>query len=309
MARADVEHIRATFSGVSERHACGLALIAVSSCRYLTRKPAGDAGLREQLTQLAQQHPRYGYRRLWVLVRRGGEAANHKRVHRLYREAGLILRRKKRRHLMRQKAVFAKVQASNEEWALDFATDALASHRHLRILSVVDVFTRECLALEPDTSLGSVRVIRVLEQIIAERGAPQRIRTDNGPEFTSRCFIAWCLDRRIELVHIRPGKPVENAYVESFHGRLREECLQVSWFRNLFDARRQIETWRRHYNTDRPHSSLGYRTPLEFAALSRAAGQCSAGVGQGISNADPLPHTPIPPKTGEQIEVSCRMLE
>jgi len=166
---------------------------------------------------------------------------------------------------------------------VDFVSDVSAGGRRLRIFTVVDSYTRECLALETDTSLGSVRVIRVLEQIITERGStPQRIRTDNGPEFTSRCFIAWCLDRRIELVHIRPGKPVENAYVESFHGRLREECLQVSWFRNLFDARHQIESWRSHYNTERPHSSLGYRTPEEFAALSRAAGQCSAGAGQGI---------------------------
>ena len=294
---------------MSERHACGLAGIAVSSYRYASRRPARDMGLSEQLRELAQQHPRYGYRRLAVLVRRTGVAANHKRVHRLYREAGLSLRRKKRKRLMRLKCVFPQTTASNEEWALDFATDSLASQRHLRILSVVDVFTRECLALEMDTSLGSVRVIRALEQVIGERGeAPQRIRTDNGPEFTSRCFIAWCLDRRIELVHIRPGKPVENAHVESFHGRLREECLNVSWFLNLFDARRQIETWRLHYNADRPHSSLGYQTPLEFAAL-RAAGQFSAGVGQGISNADPLPHTPIPAKTGEQIEVGCRMLE
>jgi putative transposase len=308
VARADVEHIRTTFSGMSERHACGLASIAVSSYRYPMRKPGKDAGLREQLKLLAQQYPRYGYRRLCVLVRRGGETANHKRVHRLYREAGLSLRRKKRKHLVRQKAAFPRAQASNEEWALDFVTDALASHRHLRILSVVDVFTRECLALETDTSLGSVRVIRVLEQIIDERGTPQRIRTDNGPEFTSRCFLAWCLDRRIDLVHIRPGKPVENAYVESFHGRLREECLQVSWFRNLFDARHQIETWRGHYNTDRPHSSLGYRTPEQFAALSRAAGQFVVDVGQGVSNADPLPHTPIPAQTGEQIGERCRML-
>lgn len=294
---------------MSERHACELAGIAVSSYRYTSRRPARDMGLSEQLRELAQQHPRYGYRRLGVLVRRTGAAANHKRVHRLYREAGLSLRRKKRKRLMRLKRVFPQATTSNEEWALDFVTDSLASQRHLRVLSVVDVFTRECLTLETDTSLGSVRVIRALEQVIGERGkAPQRIRTDNGPEFTSRCFIAWCLDRRIELIHIRPGKPVENAHVESFHGRLREECLNVSWFLNLFDARRQIETWRVHYNADRPHSSLGYRTPLEFAALC-AAGQFSAGAGQGISNADPLPHTPIPAKNGDQIEVSCRMLE
>jgi putative transposase len=149
----------------------------------------------------------------------------------------------------------------------------------MRILTVVDVFTRECLALETDTSMGSLRVLRVLDRIIAERGSPQRIRSDNGPEFTSRAYLAWGLDRRIQLVHIRPGKPIENAHVESFNGRLREECLNASWFRNLFDARRQIESWRGHYNTDRPHSSLGYRTPEEFAALSRAAGHCIAEVG------------------------------
>jgi putative transposase len=308
VARTDAGHLRTAFS-MSERHACGLAGIAVSSYRYASRRRAGDTGLSERLKELAQEHPRYGYRRLCVLVRRSGTAANHKRVHRLYREAGLSLRRKKRKRLMRLKCVFPRATGSNEEWALDFVTDSLASQRHLRVLSVVDVFTRECLTLETDTSLGSVRVIRALEQVIGERGeAPQRIRTDNGPEFTSRCFIAWCLDRRIELVHIRPGKPVENAHVESFHGRLREECLQVNWFRNLFDARRQIETWRVHYNTARPHSSLGYRTPTEFAAL-RAAGKVSAGAGQGISNADPLPHTPIPAQPGDQIVESCRMLE
>ena len=171
---------------------------------------------------------------------------------------------------------------------LDFVTDTLASARHVWILTVVDVFTRECLPLETDTSMGSLRVLRVLDRLIAERGTPHRFRSDNGPEFTSRAYLAWSLERRIELVHIRPGKPIENAHVESCNGRFREECLNVSWFRNLFGARRQIETWRDHYNTDRPHSSLGYRTPEEFAALSRAAGQFSADVGQGISN--PLPH-------------------
>ncbi len=198
--------------------------------------------------------------------------------------------------------------APNEEWALDFVADALASARSLRILTVVDAFTRECLALETDTSMGSLRVVRVLERLIAERGAPRRIRTDNGPEFTSRAYLDWSLERRIELVHIRPGKPIENARVESFNGRLREECLNTSWFRNLFDARRQIEAWRDHYNRVRPHSSLDYRTPLQFAAL-RAAGQSSAGVGQGTSNAGPFPHTPIPAPTGDQITKCCRMLE
>ncbi len=308
MARAEAEQMRAAYPGMSERQACGLAGIAVSSYRYQTCRPAKDAGLSEKLTGLAQEHPRYGYRRLCVLLRRGGEDANHKRVHRLYREAGLSLRRKKRKRLVRQRPAAMAVHAINQEWALDFVTDALASSRHVRILSVVDVFTRECLALETDTSLGSVRVIRALEQIIEERGAPQRIRTDNGPEFTSRCFLAWCLDRQIELVHIRPGKPIENAYVESFHGRLREECLQVSWFRHLFDARRQIEAWREHYNRRRPHSSLNYRTPEEFALAHASAGFCSDDVGQGASNASPSPHTPLPAQSGMNLEGVCRML-
>jgi len=305
-ARADVIAIREAYP-VSERQACKLAGMAVSSYRYQKRGPERDEALKVRLTALAQKYPRFGSPRLCVLVRRE-QIHNHKRVERIYREAGLSLRRKKRKRLSRQRVPAAAVQAANEEWALDFVTDALASARHVRILTVVDVFTRECLALETDTSMGSLRVLRVLDRIIADRGSPQRIRSDNGPEFTSRAYLAWSLDRHIDLVHIRPGKPIENAYAESFNGRLREEFLNVSWFRNLFDARRQIETWRGHYNTDRPHSSLGYRTPEEFAALSRAAGQSIAGVGQGASNADPLPHAPIPAQTGDRIDKSRRML-
>ena len=292
---------------MSERQACRLAGMAISSYRYQARCPQKDEALKARLTALAHQYPRFGSPRLCVLVRRE-QIHNHKRVERIYREAGLSLRRKRRKRLSRQRSPAMAVRTANEEWALDFVTDALASARHVRILTVVDVFTRECLALETDTSMGSLRVLRVLDRIIAERGSPQRIRSDNGPEFTSRAYLAWSLERRIELIHIRPGKPIENAHVESFNGRLREECLNVSWFRNLFDARRQIETWRGHYNSDRPHSSLGYRTPEEFAALNRAAGRFSAGPGQGISNADPLPHTPIPAQTGVAIEESCRML-
>lgn len=192
--------------------------------------------MRARLIELAQQNPRYGSPRLCVLVRRETRC-NHKRVERIYREASLSLRRKRRKRLIRQRVSLAMAQAANQEWALDFATDSVASSRHVRVLTVVDVFTRECLALETHTSIGSLRVVRVLEQIIAERGRPQRLRSDNGPEFTSRAFRAWALEQQIELVHIRPGKPIENAHVESFNGRLREECLKVSWFRNLFDAR------------------------------------------------------------------------
>lgn len=183
----------------------------------------------------------------------------------------------------------------NQEWALDFVHDAATSGRKFRALSVVDPYTRECLALEVDTSMGSRRVTRVLEGIIAERGTPQAIRSDNGPEFTSQHFLAWCLERRIELLRIEPGKPVQNAHVESFHGKLRDECLNASWFQKLFDARRKIAAWREEYNEERPHSSLGHRTPAEFArAISGPEGR-----GKDVPNRDleipqgfPLSHHP-----------------
>ena len=148
---------------------------------------------------------------------------------------------------------------------IDFASDVAASGRRLRIFSVVDSYTRECLALEVDSSLPSRRVTRALGEIIQHRGAPVAIRSDNGPEMSSRHFLAWCIERKIDAVHIQPGKPTQNAFVESFHGRLRDECLNVSWFWNLFDARAKIAAWRVDYNTERPHSALNYLTPEEFA--------------------------------------------
>jgi putative transposase len=251
---------------VSERRVCGLLSMAVSSHRYVSRR--SDEELRGRLVQLAREKPRFGYRRLHVLLRRAGKAANHKRVYRVYREAGLCLRRKKRKHCIRVGAPLRQHTTANQEWALDFVHDVLAAGRTIRVLSVVDAFTRECLALEVDTSFASRRVTRTLEEIVAWRGRPQSIRCDNGPELTSRHFLSWCLEQQIELLHIQPGKPTQNARVESFHGKLREECLRVSWFQNLFDARRKIGEWRREYNEERPHSSLNYRTPAEFAATS-----------------------------------------
>lgn len=292
---------------MSERQACKLVEIAVSSYRYCSRTFGRDDALRARLTELAQQHPRFGSPRLYVLLRR--EAVhNHKLVERHYRELGLALRRKKRKRLMRIRVPLQPADRINQEWAMDFVSDAMASGRHVRILTVVDVFTRECLALETDTSIGSRRVTRVLDRLIAERGSPQRIRSDNGPEFTSRAYLAWSLNQRIDLVHIRPGKPIENAYIESFNGRLREECLNVSWFRNLFDARRQIDAWRDYYNLHRPHSALNYRTPQEFALAFASASQCSAGVGKEASKTGPSPHTPLPAPIGAQNDEACRMI-
>jgi putative transposase len=157
------------------------------------------------------------------------------------------------------------LSAPNQEWAIDFVSDMAASGQRLWIFSVVDSFTRECLALEVDTSLPSWRITRVLEAIVVQRRRPVAIRCDNGPEITSRHFLAWSIERRIDIVHIQPGKPTQNAHVESFNGRLRDECLNVSWFWNLFDARRKIARWRDEYNRERPHSALNYRTPEEFA--------------------------------------------
>jgi putative transposase len=191
--------------------------MAVSSYRYETKRC--DEALRVRLVELARSKPRFGYRRLHVLLEREGDRVNHKRVHRVYREAGLSLRRKKRKHCVREGKPLLERVAANQEWALDFVHDAVECGRTIRVLSVVDACTRECLALEVDTSFASRRVTRILEQIIGERGAPGTIRCDNGPEFTSRHFLAWCVERKIELLHIQPGKPAQNGRVESFHGR------------------------------------------------------------------------------------------
>ena len=253
---------------VSQRRICELLGVAESSCRYASRR--SDEGLRERLVAAAREKPRWGYRRLQVELERSGMHVNHKRIYRVYREAGLTVRRRKRKRLLRAGVVRPAVTGPNQEWALDFVHDVAESGRKFRVLSVLDVYTRECLVLEVDTSFASRRVTRELDKVVAERGVPQAIRCDNGPEFTSRHFLAWCVERKIELVHIEPGKPVQNAFVESFHGRLREECLNASWFANLWDARRKIAAWKKEYNEERPHSSLGYLTPQEFARRDAA---------------------------------------
>src|ERR1700688_1812201 len=243
--KAAVEQVRGEYA-FSQRRACGLVTMAVAGYPYQSRRR--DEPLRTRLVELAREKPRFGYRRLHVLLGRLGEHVNHKRVHRVYREAGLMIRRKKRKHCVREgKPLLARTSA-NQEWALDFVHDAVECGRAIRVLSVVDAFTRECLALEVDTSFASRRVTRVLDAIIAQRGMAGAIRCDNGPEFTSRHFLAWCVERQIELLHIQPGKPTQNARVESFNGRLREECLNVSWFQNFFEARRKITSWRKEYN-------------------------------------------------------------
>ncbi len=290
----------------SERRACRVMTMAVTTYRYRTQRT--DEPFRTRLVELARSKPRFGYRRLHVLLQRSGEQVNHKRLHRVYREAGLAIRRKKRKHCVREGKPLLVRTSANQEWALDFEHDAVECGRTIRVLSVVDAYTRECLALEVDTSFASRRVTRVLEAIVAERGQPLAIRCDNGPELTSRHFLAWCVERQIELVHIQPGKPTQNGRVESFNGRMREECLNLSWFQNLFDARRKIAAWRIEYNEERPHSSLGYKTPKEFAE-AQATGFYTAERGVRDSNAVPSPsRSPIPAQTEEGATEICRIL-
>lgn len=266
--------------GMSQRHACKLLEMDRSTYRY-EPCPDRNAKLRAALIDAARQRPRFGYRRLWVLLTvRQGFSASIGRVHRLYREEGLGVRRQKRKRLKGPAPVNPLICRPNQEWALDFVTDAISNGRALRALTMVDSYTRECPAIEVDTGISSRQVTRTLERVIAERGVPAALRCDNGPEFTSRHFVAWCAQKKIELVHIQPGRPMQNGHVESFNGRLRDECLNASWFVNLTDARAKIESWRQQYNADRPHSSLDYRTPEEFA---KSYSELTSGMAKRIS--------------------------
>ncbi len=248
----------------SERQACKLLEVDRSTYRYEPR-PDHNAELREKLLGLARQKPRYGYRRLCALLERGGSQASAQRVYRIYRAEHLAVRRLKRKRVVRAAPETTQLSRANQEWAIDFVSDGLATGRGLRMLTVVDSFTRECPAIKVDTSLSSRRVTRVLDGVVEQRGKPEVIRCDNGPEFTSRHFLVWCEEKGISLLHIQPGKPMQNGHVESFNGRFRDECLNHNWFTTLGDAKAKIERWRLEYNTERPHSSLAYRTPGEFA--------------------------------------------
>jgi putative transposase len=262
-ARRDVALLMAEHQ-LSERHACKLLELDRSTYRYEPR-PDRNGELREALVALARQKTRYGYRRLWAILTRRGWKVNEKRIYRLYREEGLMVRRLKRKRVARERSAEVLLSAPNQEWALDFVSDALATGRGLRGLTILDSYTRVSPAIEVATGICSRKVTRTLERIIGERGKPQALRCDNGPEFTSRHFLGWCEEQGITVIHIQPGKPMQNGHVESFNGRLRDECLNANWFVNLADARRKIERWRNEYNTERPHSSLDYRTPEEFA--------------------------------------------
>ena len=263
--RAVVSHMIEAH-GLSDRRACRLAQLNLSTWQYRARR-AEQAGLRERIKELAAERRRFGYRRLHALLRREGWRVNHKAVHRIYVEEGLQVRRRKRKRVSRaERQPMLVPEAVNQRWSMDFQHDLLATGQRFRSLNIVDDFSRECPAIEVDTSLPGVRVVRVLEQLAETRGLPLEIVLDNGPEMIGKALDEWAWRNGVRLNFIEPGKPTQNAFIESFNGRFRDECLNENWFLDLADAREIIETWRIEYNTSRPHSALGYATPKEFAS-------------------------------------------
>ena len=254
--------------GLSLRRSCALCHIGHSSLRYRPRtmRRLRDQELVVRLRAIAHAYPRYGYRRAHALVERDGEAVNVKRVHRLWRLERLSVpcRRPRRRRTDRKEVRLVEATRPNQVWSYDFVHDRCANGQRLKILTVTDEFTRESLAIEVATRLQAGDVLKLLERLIAARGAPGALRSDNGPEFVAQAVQRWLHARQVHTAYIAPGSPWQNGYGESFNGRLRDECLNLEWFHSVAEARVVIEGWRRHYNADRPHSSLDYQTPRAF---------------------------------------------
>jgi putative transposase len=253
------------------------------SARYRPRR-RDEEPLRQRLRELAAERRRFGYRRLHVLLRREGWVVNHKRVYRLYRAEGLqVGQRKRKRSAARERVPLAAPRRVNQGWSMDFMADALAYGRRFRTLNIVDEYTREAPAITVDFSLPGARVVRVLEELKQQGRKPEWIVTDNGPEFTGKDLDEWAYTNGVRLETIHPGRPMENGYIESFNGKMREECLNEHWFVDLADAREKIEAWRVDYNTQRPHSALGYLTPAAFArratALRSPTAPCALSLG------------------------------
>jgi putative transposase len=250
----------------SERRACRVTGAQRRTMRYQRRTPSDEPHLRERLRTLAAEHPRWGYRRLHVLLGREVGAINRKRVYRLYRLDGLAVRRRTRKRAARAiRGIVQPAWRRGEAWAMDFMQDTLANGRRFRTLNILDTVTRECLRIEVNTSLPGKRVVRVLDQLAERYGTPTQITVDNGPEFTGRSLDAWAYQHGVGLDFIDPGKPMQNGYLESFNGKFRDECLNLHWFLTLDDARRMIATWEEEYNTTRPHSALGNQPPAVYA--------------------------------------------
>ena len=254
--------------GLSQRRACELVGLDRSTMRYRYRRPE-DTAIRERLRELAAERRRFGYRRLGWMLEREGCRMNHKKLYRIYREERLMVRRRRgRKRALGTRTPMTLPIRINQRWSLDFVSDTLSDGRRFRILCIVDDYSRECLAAIVDTSLGGVRVVRELERLVDELAMPEMVVSDNGTELTSGAVLRWAT-RRVAWHYIEPGKPVQNAFVESFNSKLRDECLNEYVFTTLAEARTIIEAWRQDYNQLRPHSSLGALTPSEFAALKR----------------------------------------
>ena len=268
--------------GHTERRSCELASLQRSTCRY-AKKKTDDPKLLTRLHEIAEERPRFGYRRVHAILRREGFEVNRKRVYRIYRTAGLSVKRRSRRKLRAVRPMpNPTVTRPNERWAMDFVHDYLADRRKLRTFNVVDAFTRECLAIEVDTSLPARRVVEVLDKLVWLYGLPESLRVDNGPEFISVTLEKWAHAHGVKLDFIQPGKPTQNAHVESFNGHFRDECLAQARFPTLARARVEIEEWRIDYNCERPHSSLDYRTPKAFGDLVRCKVPPSAGAAAAL---------------------------
>jgi putative transposase len=273
-----------TEKNYSQRKACALVGIDRKSYRYASRRP-DDAALRRRLRELALERRRFGYRRLGLLLEREGLGVNHKKLYRLYKEERLTVRKRGgRKRALGTRRPMTVPQGPNQRCSLDFLSDALVNGRRFRILAVVDDFSRECLALVADTSLPGLRVARELDRIAGFRGYPRMVVSDNGTELTSNAILGWSRERRVEWHYIAPGKPMQNGFIESFNGRLRDECLNEHLFTGLGEAGQIIEAWRIDYNTRRPHTSLGGLTPREFA--TRQARSPELNKGSAIGHVD-----------------------
>ena len=262
-------------NGRSARQSCELASLNRSTYHYSAKENPDELVIRKRLRELALQRPRFGSPRLTVLIRREFGAVNHKRVERIYREEKLqvpVRRKRCRRRTIRSVPLLVPTTV-NERWSMDLMSDSLADGRRFRMLNIVDDFSRESLAIEVDTSLPGTRAVRVLERLSEARGFPKTIVMDNGPEFTSKAMLLWSEERDVRLHFIEPGKPTQNAFVESFNGKFRDECLNENWFHGLEDAREKIENWRVDYNTQRPHRSLRQLTPFEYKKKSEKLNQ------------------------------------
>jgi putative transposase len=297
--REAVAHLRTSLE-VSERRACTIIAADRSTVRYRARRP-DDAALRARLRALAEERRRFGYRRLHVLLRNEGWTMNRKKTQRIYRDEGLAVRRRKsRRRIAAARTPIPRPAGPNSRWSLDFVHDQLAWGRRFRVLTIIDDVTKECLAAVPDTSLSGKRVVRELEALITRRGQPSAIVSDNGTEFTSTAVLGFVQASKLDWRYIAPGKPTQNAFAESFQGRMRDECLNEHLFFSMNHARAVIAGWVTDFNTARPHSAIGYMTPAAYAA---ALNPQRASAPSYLESSPPMPVASVAPGRNSKLTI------